>query len=97
MTLEKGFVEVLLQPHNLNGWYHNHCEILGPSLPLFFEPELQGTIEQKRRKHNKFLGSSKADPKFTLGDDLTMAGVLVMANKTLVGKSYGRQFSEKTL
>jgi hypothetical protein len=41
------------------------------------------------RKQNKFLGSSKADPNFILGDDLSMARVSVMVETTLVGKAHG--------
>jgi hypothetical protein len=58
---------------------------------------VQGATGPRRRKQNKCLGSSKADPNFILGEDLSMVGVAAMADKTLVGKAYGRQFSEKTL
>jgi hypothetical protein len=57
----------------------------------------QGSREARHRKRNKCVGSSKSNLDFTLGDDLTLSGVAEMADKTLVGKAYGRQFSEKTL
>jgi hypothetical protein len=56
-----------------------------------------GASESRHRKQNKCVGSSKTNLNFTLGDDLTLSGVAEMADKTLVGKAYGRQFSEKTL
>jgi hypothetical protein len=52
---------------------------------------------QGEGNRNKCIGSSKENPNFILREDLTMSGVAEMVDKTIVGKVYGRQFSEKTL
>jgi hypothetical protein len=56
-----------------------------------------GAAEAGHRKHNECVGSSISNLDFTLGDDLTLSDVAKMVDKTLVGKAYGRQFSEKML
>jgi hypothetical protein len=95
--LERGFVTTNLQPSNLNGWDLSQRGAPGSLPPFYLDLDAQGTSEQKRRKRNKCLGSSKADPNFIHDDDLSMVGVFTMEEKTLVGKAYGRQFNEKNL
>jgi hypothetical protein len=92
-----GFVASNLHPSNLNGWDTGIGRESGRIASLDSDHDLQGVPGPRRRKQNKCLGSSKADPNFILGEDLTMSGVAAMADKTIVRKSYGPQFSEKTL
>jgi hypothetical protein len=89
MNLDQGFVATHLRPHNLNGWDISHIGAPGPITPFDSDPDTQGTLRKRRRKHNKCLGSLKEDPNFILDDDLSMAGVSAMEDKTLVGKAYG--------
>jgi hypothetical protein len=86
---ERGFVATNLHPFNLNDWDFNQNGAPGRRAPYDSDPDAQGTTGKRRRKRNKCLGSSKTDPNFILGDDLTMVEVSPMADKTLVRKAYG--------
>jgi hypothetical protein len=49
------------------------------------------------RKRNKVIDVVSDTTNLILGEDLSMAEVLELADKSVVGKVYGRHFSEKTL
>jgi hypothetical protein len=92
-----GFIGNYLPPSNLNGW--DSLEDGGSE-----EAILRGLIEDpdphssnRRRKRNKCIGVVTDSSNLILGEDLSMAEVLELADKSVVGKVYGRHFSEKTL
>jgi hypothetical protein len=93
----EGFITTNLRPSNSSEWVTVFGGESGNNTRLTQNRGLTGASESRHRKQNKCVGSSKTNLNFTLGDDLTLSGVAEMADKTLVGKDYGRQFSEKSL
>ena len=92
-----GFIGNYLPPSNLNGWDSledgNSKEAI---LRGFIEdPDPQNS--NKRRKRNKCIGAIADSSNLILGEDLSRAEVLELADKSVVGKVYRRHFSEKTL
>jgi hypothetical protein len=55
------------------------------------------SLSHRKRRRNKCISAAAIESNIILGQDITMAEALDMADKTLVGKSYGRHFSFKTL
>jgi hypothetical protein len=68
-------------------------------LEIFGHLDLEGDAATpsgfKRQKRSKCNGLSSEYSNLILREDLSMAEVVELANKTVVGKSYGRHFSEK--
>jgi hypothetical protein len=92
-----GFIGNYLPPSNLNGWGSledgNSEEAILRG--LIEDPDTQNS--NKRRKRNKCIGAINESSNLILGEDLSMAEVLELADKHVVGKVYGKHFSEKTL
>jgi hypothetical protein len=95
--LVEGFIAANLRPSNSSEWVSVFGGEPGNNTQLNQDQGFTGVPESRQRKQNKCIGSSKENPNFILGDDLTLSGVAEMADKTIVGKAYGHQFSEKTL
>jgi len=58
---------------------------------------VENVFSSKHQKINKCVVYFGEVKNVILGEDLSIAEVVIMANKTFVGKSYGRHFNEKTL
>jgi len=95
--LVEGFIAANLRPSNSSEWVSVFGGEPETNTHLNQDQGFMEVPESRQRKRNKCVGSSKSNLNFTLDNDLTLSGVVEMADKTLVGKSYGHQFSEKSL
>jgi hypothetical protein len=92
----EGFISPYLPPSNLNGW-DNALGIVATSEPLSLVESQDPHSINKHRKQNKCIGVFSDSSNLILGKDLSMAEVVEMEDKLVVGKVYGRHFNEKNL
>jgi hypothetical protein len=84
-----GFIASYLPPTNLNGWDSIGDGGSGDLDPLGLAEGLDPHTINRRRKRNKCIGVISDSSNLILGEDLSMAEVVEMADKSVVGKVYG--------
>jgi hypothetical protein len=86
---EVGLIASSLDPSNLNGW----DGVLGDSSSTLGTPVEDTTsppsLSHRKQRRNKCISVATVESNIVLGQDITMDEATNMADKTLVGKSYG--------
>jgi len=93
----EGFITPNFLPSKLNGWDGDCGGEFGVTAPIFHQGGVLIASSSKHKKKKKCIWLSPEDPNLILGEYLSMAEIVEMENKTVVGKVYGRHFNENTL
>jgi hypothetical protein len=92
MLHSEGFIAPNILPTNLNGWDGDCGGASGVAAPLTHPIPLSNVYVSKHRRKNKCVVVSQEDSNLILGEDLSMAEVVEMEDKIVVGKAYGQTF-----